>query len=238
MGIIVYNGISCKDYGIQVESPPGYDYPEKDIETIQVPGRNGGIIIDRGAYKNVNRPYKISFGEIDGNFTELASGVSKWLHSAPNYSRLEDTYEPDYYRMATYSEGGSIENILQQAGRTTISFNCKPERFLKSGEHVITIGSSPQTIDNPTKYISLPIINVKGSGDGILNVGEYKVTITNIINSITINSEIEDAYNGLINLNMYIVLNNTFPKLVPGDNLISFSGGITSVEIIPRWWTI
>ena len=38
---------------------------------------------------------------------------------------------------------------------------------------------------------------------------------------------------------MYVVLKNReFPKLVPGSNTISFSGGITSVEIIPRWWTI
>jgi phage-related protein len=40
------------------------------------------------------------------------------------------------------------------------------------------------------------------------------------------------------NRNSTITLNNGFPKLVPGENNISFSGGITSVEVIPKWWTL
>jgi len=233
MGCVTFNGIQSQDLHIQVEAPPEYETPERDYDVQHVPGRNGDIVQDNGSYKNVDRPYKIAIGSFDETYTVMANRISKWLHAKSGYGRLEDSYEPDYYRLGMYLESGSIENLFEHAGRTTIKFNCKPQRFLKSGEVTQILTT------NPTDFVALPIITVKGTGNGVLHVGASIVTITNIINYITLNCEIGDAYNGLINLNSYIVLSNKeFPKLVPGDNAISFSGGITSVEVTPNWWTI
>jgi len=237
MGVIIFNGVSSQDYGIQVEHPPEYEIPEREYEVIQVPGRNGDLTIDKKSYKNVTRSYDIAIGSMDEEFTAMANKISKWLTSVSGYARLEDSYEPEYYKIAMYSEGASIKNILQHAGRVTVNFNRKPQRFLKLGDTPVVINSS-RILTNPTEQIALPLIKVYGSGAGVLNVGSYQVTITNIVNHIDIDSEIEDAYNGSANLNIYLILTNGFPKLVPGDNNISFSGGITSIEVIPRWWTI
>ena len=46
MGVIVFNGISSKDVGIEVETFPEYTIPEREYEAIHVPGRNGDVIID------------------------------------------------------------------------------------------------------------------------------------------------------------------------------------------------
>ena len=54
----------------------------------------------------------------------------------------------------------------------------------------------------------------------------------------TIDSELQDAYKGTTNCNSLVTLSNGFPKLIKGENEISFSGGITSVEVIPKWWTL
>ena len=234
MGIITFNGSSSEGIFV-VEHPPEYEIPEREYEIVPVPGRNGDLVFDKGSYKNVDRSYDIAVGKIGGDYTTLVNPISKWLHSTSGYARLEDSYEPDYYKLAMYSEKKSFSNIYQQAGRATITFNRKPQRFLKSGDTKIT---NPTSIINPTTFDSSPIITVRGTGNGVLHIGAFIITITNIINFITLNSEIGDAYNGLINLNDYIVLSNGFPKLVPGSNTISFSGGITSVEIIPKWWTI
>jgi len=237
MGIITFNNQSSEDIFV-VEHPPEYEMAERNYNIVPIPGRNGDLTMDMGSYKNVNRSYPIAIGAINGNYVAMANAVSDWLHSASGYARLEDSYEPDYYKMAMYSEEKSIDNILQQAGRATITFNRMPQRFLKTGD-LKTIIAGPQTLTNPTKYTALPIITVKGNGDGVLHVGDYTVTLTNIIGSIDLNCEIGDAYNGMTNLNMYVtVANRKFPKLVPGGNLISFTGSITSVEIVPKWWTI
>lgn len=134
MGIITFNGISSKDYGIEIEHPPRYVYPERDYTVYNVLGSNSQYILDNGCYKPVTKSYDISFPTPFEKFTEYSSGVSRWLHSGSGYCRLEDSYEPDIYRMAYYKEDGEFENIYNGAGKATINFVCRPERFLKIGD--------------------------------------------------------------------------------------------------------
>lgn len=237
MGVIIYNGVSSEEFAIQVEHPPGYETPEKDYEVTHIPGRNGDIYVDKGSYKNVSRSYDIAIGAENKDFTIMANFISEWLNSASGYAKLEDSYEPEYYRLAAYKSGGTIKNILQHAGRITVAFDCKPQRFLKSGDIPVIVRTTSK-LRNPTGFKSLPIIKVNGSGKGNLRIGDYVITISNISSYLTIDSELQDAYKGTTNCNSLVTLSNGFPKLIKGENEISFSGGITSVEVIPKWWTL
>lgn len=237
MGVVIYNGISSKSLGIEVEHPPDYEMPERDYDTYHVPGRNGDLIMDHGSYRNVERAYEIAIGDQNVLFPELANKIAIWLHSGTGYHRLEDSYEDKYYRLASYHESANITNILFHAGRATIHFDCKPQRYLKAGERKRTFTSAGK-LNNPTRFQSLPIITVKGSGAGVLTVGSYTVSLTDVLTETTINSEAQDVYKGSENRNPYTTLSAGFPKLEPGNNNISFSGGITSVEVIPKWWTL
>ena len=238
MGIILFNGISSKDVSIEVEHFPKYEVPERDYEVVHVPGKNGDIFIDKGSYQNVSRAYEIAFGSYVRDYAVMANVVSEWLHSASGYARLEDTYEPEYYRLAVYEENLELSNILNQAGRATISFNCKPQRYLKSGERPIKINSSPTLVRNPTKFAALPKITVNGSGAGYIRIGDYMVRISSIDGTIVIDSDIQDAYYNLENKNSLITLYKGFPKIDRGNIEISYSGGVTNLEVIPRWWTL
>ena len=237
MGVVMFNGISSQDYGIQVEHPPEYQTPARDYEIIHIPGRNGDLIIDTGSYQNVSRSYQIAIGDLEKDFTIMANMIAEWINSASGYARLEDSYEPEYYRMAMFQDEVSIENIMQHAGRTTVDFNCKPQRFLKSGEETIRM-SEKGVLRNPAGFQSLPKVTVYGSGSGVLNIGKHSVTIQNINGSIVLDSDIQDAYQGVVNRNSDILLSDGFPKLLPGENSISWKEGITRVEVIPRWWTL
>ena len=237
MGVIIYNGISSEELGIHVESPPDYEVPERDYEIIPVPGRNGDIIIDKGAYKNVEREYKISIGEVDGDFSVLASKISSWLTSGYGYLRLEDTYNPDIYMLAASTNVSVITNILQQAGRTVIKFNRKPERFLKTGEFPIEF-TKDGLIINPTNNISKPIVTIYGNGAGTVNIEGHVIAVSDISGYVTVDSDIGNAYKDGANKNSTISLSDGYPTLKAGSSDISFSGGVTKVEIIPRWWLI
>lgn len=237
MGVIKFNGLLSTDYGIVVEKPPNYIAAEKECEIVHVPGRNGDVVIEYDSYQNVNRTYEIAVGEVDADFPSLANSVYEWLHSCRGYARLEDDYEPAFYRMAMYQEESTMTNLLAQAGRATINFNCKPQRFLVSGETEVSFSSSGSIV-NPTNFYAKPVITVYGSGNGIITVNGYKVEIVNISSYITIDSEIMDAYTGSTNRNSAVTLENGFPKLAPGTNAISFSGGVTSMKIKPNWWTL
>lgn len=237
MGIIKYNGISTDEVGIVVETPPNYEIPERNYEIISVPGRNGDIVIDLNSYKNVVREYDIAIGEEDGDFSVLSSKIANWLYSGHGYLRLEDSYLPEYYMMAAVIAPNNVINILQQAGRATVQFNRKPQRFLKSGDRPIII-TKQTTLFNPTQFDSKPIIIVNGAGTGVVNIGKYSVKIENLDGEITIDCELEESYKGTNNQNKKVTLSNGYPLLVPRDNIVNFSGGITKVTIIPRWWTI
>lgn len=238
MGNVIFNGVSSLDLGIQVEYFPKYVIPERDYEVVSVPGRNGDLFIDKGSYKNVKQPYDIAIADLDGNFTELANRVSLWLHPKPGYCRLEDTYAPEYYRMAMFNDTVDIEDVMFRGGRCSIEFDCKPQRFLKRGERSV-IFSLPGTIKNPTTFTSSPkLIFRGGSGTGRFQVGRYAGSISNLRGEITLDCELQDAYQGSVNRNRDVSLGSGFPKLDPGDNYISFSGSIQSVEVIPKWWTL
>lgn len=243
MGVIIFNGRSSADYGIFVEEPPNHAWPEKDYDVVHVPGRSGDLLFDNGSYKNVSREYKIAVGSRTLLLHEQIDGIFSWLHSASGYARLEDSYEPEHFRLASYRESNSLENILGHAGRATIKFDCKPQRFLKTGEQAITFTSAGYLV-NPSEFESLPIIKItKSYSSGVLNVNGCTITIAagtyTSSTPFVIDSEIQNAYSGTLNRNGYITLNSGyFPILGPGSNEISFSGGITKLEVTPRWWTL
>ena len=236
MGIVVFNGISSQDLHIQVQTEPSYDFPEKDYEVTHVPGRNGDIVIDQGSWQNVSRKYNLAMDAGKISYTEVASKLVQWLHSASGYARLEDSYEPDFYRMAMYKDSGSISNIFNKAGQIEVEFTCKPQRYFKSGEAAdIFVASSEYR--NPTDFPAKPLIKIHGSGSGVVGIGTYTVTINDIIDGMIVDSEQQDTYKDQMNCNSKVSITE-YPKLVSGNNTISISGGVTSIEIIPRWWTL
>ena len=266
MGVIIFNGRSSKDLGIEVWSPPNYQVPQKDYDIIHILGRDGDLLIDKESYKNVSRSYVVSFAkEGRKDFTILANSLAEWLNSASGYARLEDSYEPDYYRLASHQKTVEIANAYQIAGSATVEFNCKPQRFLKIGDKVITFIRSKQSIEdsdnqiildasgngvegfvetrkylhNPTRHSSLPIIKIYGSGAGEIQVGDNIITVLSVNGYLVIDSDLMEVYKDETNCNSKVKFSlNTFPKLRPGINDISFSGEITRLEVIPKWWTI
>lgn len=123
-------------YSYMVEHFPSYEMPERNYAVTHVPGRNGDGVFDPNDYKNVDREYEFAFVSQHPvvTYNLLAAAVSHWLHQGSGYLRLEDSYEPNVYRLAMYKENNTFANILNQGGRATIKFNCQPQRFLKSGE--------------------------------------------------------------------------------------------------------
>lgn len=232
----MFNGTSSQDLHALVQTAPEYEFPEKDYSVTHVEGRNGDIVIDTGSWQNVPRTYNLAIDTRKISYAEVASKLVQWLHSASGYARLEDSYEPDFYRMAIYKDSGSISNIYSKAGQIEISFDCKPQRYLKSGE-VSDLFTFNTEYRNPTDFPSKPKIVVHGSGSGTVKIGAYEITIFNILDGMTVDCEIQDTYKNDINCNSRVSIAE-YPKIIAGNNLISMSGGVTSIEITPRWWML
>lgn len=239
MGIIMFNGVSSEDYGILVEHPPGYQTPERDYEVTHIPGKNGDVLFDTGSYSNAERQYQIAFGNLVEDYFTQASKVSKWLHEPNGYARLEDSYEPDTFRMAYFKDSMDLENILFHAGRATIKFDCKPQRYLKIGEEATEV-SDGFNLFNPTSNVAKPILKMRVTGNGTISANLTHITFKNVTNEmdILVDTEILSIKNGNENASKYVSFDGNFLILEPGDNVFTMSPTITNVEVIPRWWII
>ena len=210
-----------------------FNAPEQDITTVEIPGRNGDLTINNNRLKNITVEYPAF---IRKQFRENAAAAKAWLLNKVGYCRLTDTYHPEFFRKARFTGPMDFETrFLNYSAEFTISFNCMPQRWLTEGEQMLSF-SSPASLYNQY-YPSLPLITVYGDGAGSLTVGGNIIQISNIDEYITLDSDTQNAYKGTLNKNSTIELAN-FPVLQPGNTGISWSGGITKIEITPRWWTV
>lgn len=240
MGNLIFNGVSTKDLGLVIQAPPVYTFPSRDLSTQHVPGRNGDLIIDNKCYNNVNREYSIATAFRPGtNFIGNAEKIIHWLTSAKGYCRLEDSYDPLVFRKAEFHNDGSLTNYYDKATAITVTFDCKPQRYLKSGQEELSFDTSSVIISNPTNENALPVITISGitysENDVVMltvtNTDSSEVSASVTISDIgtkpvTIDSEEQCAYskdeNGIVeDLNRYINLNGLeFPDFKKGKNSI------------------
>ena len=164
--------------------------------------------------------------------------LREYLCSVKGYARLEDSYHPDEFRLASFADGITVDTSghYNVQGRFDISFNCKPQRFLKSGEDEV-IYTEDGTITNPTSFTAKPLIRIYGAGT--VGIGDVDVTFDGSTAYVDLDCEMQDAYYWPTNKNSSIILSpNRFPTLEAGSNGIVFGTGITEVDITPRWWRV
>ena len=131
-----------------------------------------------------------------------------------------------------------IEDVMNRIGVFTINFSCKPYRYDESGMERVTLASSGDTLINPYPFISRPVIRLEGKGAGTLTIQSERKNASWSFNEIDgfieVDSELMNFYKDTQPMNN-IVSGDGFPLLYPGENIFTFSGGITSVSVIPRW---
>lgn len=245
MGVIIFNGVSSKSLGIVVESPPDYNAPERDFDVYHVPGKSGDIYVDQGSFQNVTRSYDIALGGRKADFQNLTKTVTDWLYSTNKYAQLSDSYDSQYFRLAVFKGPVTITNLLNRAGRATIEFDCKPYRYLRSGDRPGAANSATFTITNPTIYDSKPLIKIglaSSGAAGTVTVGSKTITIASGsgVNTVYVDSELQDCYYNTTNLNPYVTFggDGEFPVLQPGDTTISMTGNVSYVQIEKARWYV
>ena len=230
---INYDGTDLRDFGLYISGSNVFNAPERAYNEITIPGRNGTLLGSERRLENIPVVYPAF---IYANFKVNVAGLRSFLLSRVGYKRLIDSYHPDEFRLGYYSSGLDAEMTSKlDAGQFDLTFNCKPQRFLVSGETPITFTGSG-TINNPTLFDAQPLIRVYGTGS--ITVNGVTVTISEADGYTDIDCEIMEAYKGTTLKNYAISLDSTdFPVLSAGSNAITLNG-VTSAIITPRWWTL
>lgn len=230
----VFGSVASNDYGVWLSGPRTADAPQRDVELVSVPGRSGSLLIDNGRYMDIRIAYTCA---ITHGFEARFASFRNALLSQRGYRRLEDTIHPEEYRLATLI--GPIQpntTPYNRAGEFDLEFTCKPQRFLRVGERTIHIAKTGTLIRNPGMP-SRPLITIYGKGAGTITVGGVTVTLKDTFTGLTLDCDTMDAYMLAANKNADI-LAPTFPEIPSGESVVSWTDGVTGMDIVPRWWTL
>ena len=151
---------------------------------------------------------------------ELASGTSIY------YEAFTDTESTDIINTALVKRN----RLVEDRNKIKIVSTVIPNTSMKSA--ISTMVSSGDDLYD--------VIFGYGGYTMYFAINNY-VRDMNTFEDITLDCEDMDAYRVadglLVNCNGLIYAPE-FPVLQPGENVVSWSGGIDHVEIIPRWWTL
>lgn len=219
-GTIIYDGVDLSQFGVYYDGSKEYDKPTKDMERVSIPGRNGDVFLPNDRWSNIPIVFNCYIkDDFQYNYSELVA----FLNSRSGYKVLETSGHPDVYREAMFvSAVAPAMGQFNKTGTFDIEFDCKPQRFLKSGLQTVEISGGSGTITNPTFFESSPLLTVYGAGT--IGINDETITIR------------DDAY-GEIQLTGAFTLSDGGSKTVSIDDLfnegdyITFANGQVTVMI-------
>ena len=228
------DGIDARSAGIQLQAPIEFSEAVPVVEAQTIPGRNGDLIFYTGSYEN--RSGEAECFCLQQDVEKAVSSAGRFLMGKKGYRRLETSDDPDHYWMARVENSPQIAMRLRTLSPFEIGFDCKPQRFVKSGENAVVFTESG-SLFNQYGQIALPFITLYGQGAGRLTIGDCVVDVKALDGVLYLDSDTQNAYNNNGNQNLNINA-PIFPVLDDGEIPIAFSGGIERVEIVPRWWEL
>ena len=81
--------------------------------------------------------------------------------------------------MAVYKGGLDINPVsMSKAGTFDITFECKPQRYLKTGDTYYSITNN-QSLTNQGKFPCYPLISFSASGSGTIGIGSQTIQVIN-----------------------------------------------------------
>lgn len=171
-----FGDVSSKDYGVYITQEAAYNAPERDVDVVEIAGRNGAYILDKGRFRNITVSYKCGIALDDEQSFESAIRTFRnaLASKAGKYVRLEDEYNPNEYRQAAFLGGIEVDMADRRAGEFTVSFDAMPQRWLKSGETAVTVASGG-TLNNPTLFDASPLLEVYGYGE--IEIGNGSIVV-------------------------------------------------------------
>lgn len=229
MSYVIWNGKKSSDVpGLIICDLPPISKPQIKTEIIEIDGTDGDFVQNLG-YKSYTKT--ISIG-LTRNYD--IDEVIKYFSGS---GILTLSNESDKYYYAQIID--SIDfNKLINFKTASIKFHVQPYKYKLNESNVeLNITSEDELIvNNQGLETSNPIITLYGSGLVELSINDVKTLSVNIDSEfIVIDSMNQEAYKNtsLKNRNMI----GEFPKLLPGNNKITWNGSLTKIIVNPksRW---
>ncbi len=227
---IIVNGVSSMTItGLEIDELPSPVRPKARIEEEEVLGIDGSLTTTDDTYCATTKVCRVYYD--GGDYDSLANFFQE--SGTVVFSNLPNRYY-DYKIMSEIpfdqvKDGGWCE--------FNVDFRCQPFGYTLNNS-MITIDCSKYlnktcTISNLCTRYSKPIVTIYGTGNINIFINGNQISLINVEEYITINSVKLRTYKDLVRQNEKKI--GDYPALLVGDNIVSWSGTVTKIEIIPNW---
>ena len=226
-----WNGVRCTEYVVHVKELPPITLAAERASFTNVPGRSGSLTTLEGddIYDDLILPVICVLDDL----TKI-SAMAKWLRGGGKICFANRQGGFYYGRVINQIP---FEKILRGNPHRefAVNFRCKPFWYEQDPQSIIFMTSSGNSgsVTNPGNVPSEPIISLTGTGEITLIVGMTIIELTDMSGSITIDSTLQEAYNGVNSMNNH--MSGDFPVLLPGVNMVSWTGNVSSIQMEPNW---
>ena len=229
---IILNGISSTTIsGLLIQTLPPISKPKQRVEIEEIDGRDGDIVTYLG-YGAYDKQFKIGlYGSYD---------VDEIIDFFNSQGTVIFSNEEDKYYNYQILEQIDFDKLLRFK-EATVKMHVQPFKYSAEDNQKVfnTSGTTSVSIRNSGNIYSRPVITITGTGTINLSLNGNQLFVINMgsYNSITIDTNNMNAYNGSTLLNRNIIGSYDNFKLNVGNNTISWSGAITQIEIdnYSRW---
>jgi phage-related protein len=211
--------------GLRITEPPVIPPAKRVVQSVEVDGREGTLTL-LGGWEDIVIDMKVAAQGSSPH--EHFRGILPAILSAKTLALGGDTGV--FFRVKHVRAGG-LTRKLSRLYEFPLSFTCDPFRY-KTGVAMITM-TTPGSVTNPGTVFSLPRIKVYGTGSQTLTVAGKQTKVNILSGNVTLDSELMECYRGDTAQNNQ--MQGPFPAFEPGANTLTWSGGITKLEIEPRW---
>lgn len=228
------NKNSFSDFGILVEKRPELPSPKRRVSYVDIPGRHSGLRYDEKTFEDITIAVECSF---KGDPYKRIDDIKKWLIGSGEQD-LIFSYQPDKRYVAQVVNSIDFSIALKIVSKFIIIFNCRPFKYEVENAPVTIDTGDGVSLVNAGSVESRPIIKVFYTEEGSFKINDYELLLSKInAPYVILDCDLEEAYfleEGLpANANNYI--SGEYPVLSTGINTITFTGGITKLEITPNW---
>ena len=196
-----------------------------------MPGRSGTLTILEG--EDVYDDFLLTVECFIQDLSNL-SNIFSWLRGSSTVTFANRQGGFYYARIVNQI---SLEQILRgnPHRRFPLTFRCQPFFYLTPGAD-ITVNASGTYVTNPGLVRSEPKLVVTLSGDAQIVVGATYFELTGVTGAITIDTTLKEAYKSYASFNNH--MSGEYPVLLPGQNVITWTGGVSKIVITPNWRTL
>lgn len=229
-----FGDIDSRDIGIHLVELPNEVIASKVSNVVSLSG------YDRNMYESNDNyiPYELSMKCMwDEDYTE-EKRVALAQIIKQDEGELTFGYNSEWFFHAKVMDGIQIIELTEDTREFSLKFQVSAHRYLHSGKYYVSNIKQQQNLYN-SYDVSLPVIRIEtNGGEAFFTINDQRFNIlpgkrcTYIIDGV-----LEDVYEDgtFENLNSYYSIQNDFPILSTGSNIIDYSSNILKLDIVPNW---